>query len=540
MLPIQNRQQLIALALALGARKVRGWSCEEERAAKAAAKLGPIDTETVAAALTAIQKGEDPLGTLFCKISPAEERRPQGAVYTPQPIVVEMLRWALNQSAPARVVDPGTGSGRFLVAAGRMTTNSLLVGVEYDPTAAILARAHIAAAGLADRTHIVRGDYRAARLPATKGKTLFAGNPPYVRHHLIQQTWKQWLVATAQKHGFEASQLAGLHVYFFLATAEFAKPGDLGVFITAAEWLDVNYGSLVRELLIHELGLKNLHVVEPTAAPFPGTATTAVITGFEVHTQPQTIAVRRVDDLSGLDSLKTDWHIRRERLENAHRWSPLTRPTADRRRDFIELGEICRVHRGQVTGANRVWIAGAHSTGLPASTLFRSVTKARELIVAGGSLTDATTLRFVIDIPADLDLFDPNERRQIEKFFEYAIAHGADKGYVATHRRAWWSVGLREPAPILATYMARRPPAFVRNLVDARHINIAHGLYPCEPLSVQALDTLARFLSRSVTVSEGRTYAGGLTKFEPREMESLMIPRPEVLEQNIDYETLMA
>jgi hypothetical protein len=29
-------------------------------------------------------------------------------------------------------------------------------------------------------------------------------------------------------------------------------------------------------------------------------------------------------------------------------------------------------------------------------------------------------------------------------------------------------------------------------------------------------------------VDDGRTYAGGLTKFEPREMERLLVPTPEL------------
>ncbi|HWP07495.1 MAG TPA: hypothetical protein VNN72_17205, partial [Polyangiaceae bacterium] len=97
------------------------------------------------------------------------------------------------------------------------------------------------------------------------------------------------------------------------------------------------------------------------------------------------------------------------------------------------------------------------------------------------------------------------------------------------HRKAWWSVGLREPAPILATYMARRPPAFVRNPCGARHINIAHGLYPREAWSATLLDALARHLNAHASLSAGRTYAGGLTKFEPREMERLLVPGPELL-----------
>jgi hypothetical protein len=78
--------------------------------------------------------------------------------------------------------------------------------------------------------------------------------------------------------------------------------------------------------------------------------------------------------------------------------------------------------------------------------------------------------------------------------------------------------------------MARRPPAFVRNLAEARHLNIAHGLYPRETFTSLVLDKLAKYLSGAVSVTEGRTYAGGLTKFEPREMERLIVPSPALLQ----------
>jgi hypothetical protein len=32
-------------------------------------------------------------------------------------------------------------------------------------------------------------------------------------------------------------------------------------------------------------------------------------------------------------------------------------------------------------------------------------------------------------------------------------------------------------------------------------------------------------LSQTTSTSQGRTYAGGLTKFEPREVEHLLIPK---------------
>jgi hypothetical protein len=77
--------------------------------------------------------------------------------------------------------------------------------------------------------------------------------------------------------------------------------------------------------------------------------------------------------------------------------------------------------------------------------------------------------------------------------------------------------------------MARRPPVFVRNLAGARFVNIAHGLYPRDPLPPRLLDALAGYLTRSVTTGQGRVYAGGLVKFEPREMERLPVPAPDLL-----------
>lgn len=436
-----------------------------------------------------------------------------------------MLKWATATKRPfSRIVDPGVGSARFLVAAGRSFPNASLIGIELDPLAALLARGHVAAAGLAGRAEILVDDFRDFVPAEHPGRTLWLGNPPYVRHHLIARPWKGWLTATAAALGLDASQLAGLHVHFFLATACKAKPGDAGVFITAAEWLDVNYGRLVRNLFLDRLGGRTIIVIEPTAQPFPDAATTATISCFDLGARPTSIRLKRVEALDKLGDLNGGRLVRRERLERANRWTPLTRGQRRAPRGFVELGELCRVHRGQVTGANKIWIAGEHSAVLPASVLYASVTKARDLFNAHGVLADASALRRVIDLPADLDALDRGDLPAVQSFLRVAKRLGAHKGFIARNRKAWWSVGLREPAPILATYMARRPPAFVRNTADARHINIAHGIYPREALSDVALTTLAAHLAGTVAIDSGRTYAGGLTKFEPKEMERLLVP----------------
>jgi hypothetical protein len=239
--------------------------------------------------------------------------------------------------------------------------------------------------------------------------------------------------------------------------------------------------------------------------------------------------VRTVDSPKQLEDLSSGKSIPWSVLEKARRWTAIIRPAAKAPAGHVELGELCRVHRGQVTGGNRIWIAGAYPGELPAAVLFATVTKARELLSAGPALKRADHLRRVIDLPIDLDTLDQDDRARVERFLRWARAQGAHESYIASTRRAWWAVNLRAPAPILCTYMARRPPAFVRNLCDARHVNIAHGLYPREPLSDTDLALLAAYLSRHVHTDSGRTYAGGLTKFEPKELERILVPRLEEL-----------
>lgn len=524
---ITNEAELAAAALALGANDVAGVSALEKQLAK---KASSVAKAVVSALRDDIREGHDPLGEAFARLRSPAVRREVGATYTPAGIVGAMMAWAGQQPTPDRVVDPGVGSGRFLCAAAQVFARANLVGVEIDPLAALVARANLATQGHAKRAQVLLVDYRKP-LPAIKGRTLFVGNPPYVRHHQIDADWKAWLVDRAASHDLKASQLAGLHVHFFLATLLHASPGDHGAFITAAEWLDVNYGQLVRDLFLGGLGGQSIVVVEPTATPFPDAASTAAITTFRVGHQPTAVRLRRVKKMRDLVDLSGGRMVKRERLEAETRWSRLTHSGRACPEGFVELGELCRVHRGSVTGANAVWIDRDGASTIPARFKFPTITKARELIAAGRILADASSLRCVVDLPDDLDELRPNERSAVAAFLTRARKQGAHKGYVARNRKAWWAVGLRAPAPILATYMARRPPSFVRNVAEARHINIAHGLYPREALTEAQMTRLVDYLSTGISVLDGRTYAGGLTKFEPGEMERLFVPAPDVLAQ---------
>ncbi len=520
---IRSEQSLIRLAISLGATEFGGpLSRDETQLVRRATDAPEPPLSQVVTARSAILAGGDPLGEAFCLLRDASTRRANGAVYTPRAIVAPMVDWTLEQR-PTRVIDAGAGSGRFLAEVLRRSPSVDAVAVDTDPVATLMTRAMLATMNVAN-VRVAQGDYTSLHLLGISGRTAFIGNPPYVRHHQLPPEAKAWAQNAAASIGQRISGLAGLHAYFFLATAILARPYDVGCFVTSAEWLDVNYGAIMRSLVLGRLGGQSLHVIEPKALPFEGTQTTAVITTFKIGSQEQNIRLQDVESKHELKDLaRSGRPVARARLQESSRWTGLLRSSAKAPEGFIQLGELCRVHRGAVTGANAIWVL-RHQADLPPSVLYPAVTRARELFAAGTVLSDDGHLRLVVDIPSELDELDNTDREKVSRFIGSAKQAGADKGYIAAHRRTWWSVGLTAPAPILATYMARRPPAFVLNAAEARHINIAHGLYPRQDLDAHTLTRLAEALRNGAANAQGRIYAGGLIKFEPKEMERLMVP----------------
>ena len=261
-----RRADLAALCLGLldAAEGADGLSAEEQDLAAA----GTCPTEDVVAATRdLILAGGDPLGDAYREAVPPEGRRALGQTYTPASIIEAMTAWATDHGRPVRVVDPGCGSGRFTLAAATAFPGADVVACDVDPLATLMTRAGTHVMGLSERVEVVLGDYRELRLDAVGGPTLFIGNPPFVRHHGIAPRWKAWLTETARAQGLHPSALAGLHIHFFLATARLARPGDFGVFVTSSEWLDVQYGRMLRELLLGPFAAYSVHVLDPERSP---------------------------------------------------------------------------------------------------------------------------------------------------------------------------------------------------------------------------------------------------------------------------------
>ena len=462
----------------------------------------------------------DPLGEAYCLAHDALERRASGITLTPEWLVAGMLTCA-DAHAYDTIVDCGAGTGRFALAAALACPRAQVLAVEAHPEMLALLRRRVAAAGLSERIQVIEGDFRTVTIPL-RGRALFIGNPPYVRHHDIAPAWKHWYRQGMAARGIAASQLAGLHAHFLLQAVQAMRPGDALCFVTAAEWLDNGYGAALRALCASDqTQVAGLWLADADDAVFDDALVSAAVLQLQARPSGEPAAVGRITGRR----LQAIRQVSPEALRGSGRWSEFARELMPDVGSGVPLGELFRITRGQVTGMNAAWVLPPDQSLLPCHLVVPAVTRAREIIDGLlGEAADVARLKRVAKLPPDLEVLTGRDKTLALAFVQRAHTLGADQGYVARHRTPWHFLDLRPAPAVLVSYMGRRPPVFRSNPHGLTYLNIAHGLYPRQPMTATLLDRIVAYLNSAVDIHSGRVYGGGLVKFEPSDVARLTLP----------------
>ncbi|MFZ5791323.1 MAG: Eco57I restriction-modification methylase domain-containing protein [Pseudomonadota bacterium] len=209
------------------------------------------------------------LGSLYCTMLPPELRARHGIFYTPPALAERLLDQAETEGLDwrtARVLDPATGSGAFLIPAARrmaqamagadapiivQSVTSRLRGRELDPFTAWLAevfvtselRAIIAEARRSLGRIVDHCDSLDTAIPVDLFD-LVVGNPPYGRVRL-----------TAEKRArYERSLYGHANLYglFLDLATRLTRGGGLISYLTPASFLAGEYFKNLRAVLWHD------------------------------------------------------------------------------------------------------------------------------------------------------------------------------------------------------------------------------------------------------------------------------------------------
>ena len=403
------------------------------------------------------------------------------------------------------------------------------------------------------RLQVVRGDFTQQPVPNERF-SLILTNPPYVRHHHISASDKDRLRAKlAESLRIEISGLAGLYCYFLLLAHEWMEDNGLAVWLIPSEFMDVNYGNVLRRYLTESVTLLHIHRFRPEDVQFSDALVSSAIVVFRKALPLAGHCVRFT--LGGsLEAPSTEASIPLGTLALSGKWSQFPEGVANNHNCEPRLGDLFSIKRGLATGSNKFFIltdSQAKQWEIPPQFLkpiLPSPRYLREDIICTLPSGAPNILQrlYLLDCAESEDEIQSHWPR----FYEY-LRGGREQhvhsSYLTSRRVPWYSQEKRPPAPFLCTYMGRsgngKPPfRFLWNQSQATAHNVYLMLYPkgslrealkSQPeLEADVFRALQNISPENIT-SEGRVYGGGLHKVEPRELAQ--IPARCVIESMAEY-----
>src|SRR5262249_39964627 len=149
-------------------------------------------------------------------------------------------------------------------------------------------------------------------------------NPPYIRHHNLTAQHKALAKHYSRLLGLNVSSLSGSYVYFFFEALQRLRSGGRLVFITPAEFLDVRYGSAVKDALLRFCSLDEILVLEMDELAFDGVLTTSAITIATKKDGPNRNSVRLVEGrLNGKIERRRETELPRDVIDPQIPWTPM-------------------------------------------------------------------------------------------------------------------------------------------------------------------------------------------------------------------------
>ena len=473
------------------------------------------------------------------------ERNAMGQFATPGPLAVEILRSARELTGRGgealSFMDPAFGTGAFysaLLQVFRPESISAAHGYEIDPHYGLPASRLWEPAGL----RLEMADFT-ARGPGGNGTErvdLLVCNPPYVRHHHIERSMKLRLGRQAAGQlGIRVSGLAGLYVYFVLLSHRWLQPDGLSIWLIPSEFMDVNYGSALKEYLLNHVDLLRIHRFDPSEVQFDDALVSSAVVWF--RNRRPTAGSNPEFTLGGsLQQPRLRRRLPREELRRESKWTRFPGANAAREVGGATLRDFFAIKRGIATGANGFFIMDEHranALSIPPRFL-RPVLPSPRYVKDDIVATDRRGVPkldrplFVFDCQLPFEVLERTEPATAE-YIRRGESEGISARYLASRRNPWYSVEGRDPAPFLCTYMGRSsdgraPFRVILNRSRAIATNVYLMLYPRRPLRKQAsgergrtvLAALNRIVDEEWTTS-GRVYGGGLFKVEPRELGGL-------------------
>lgn len=470
-----------------------------------------------------------------------EKLRDKGQFWTPQWVAEAMVSYVIKETN--LLFDPAAGRGAFFNALLNVNASITYLGIDIDQDV------------LEDEIYQQKGCLVELRdfmqnPPQQKFKAI-VGNPPYIRHHRIDQESKQFLKKLFTKiTGFTIDGRAGYHIYFLIQALNLLDDHGRLAFIMPADICEGIFAEKLWQWITDNYCLESVIMFAENATPFPNVDTNAVILLIKktkpIKTIKWVIAKQaNCSDLlnfvqSGLQNCNysTLEIIDRDLTEALA--TGLSRPQCNYHNSRYRLHDFAKVMRGIATGANEFFFLTKQQVDqfkIPDQFLKLAIGRTKDITGDKITIDDLKVLQeknrptFLLSINRNHDLPE-----SVVKYLERGEKLNLFNRSLIKQRPYWYKMEYREVPPILFAYLGRRKLRFIKNEAGIVPLTAFLCVYPIFSDEIY-ITNLWQALNHPDTIDNlkfvGKSYGSGAIKVEPRSLDRVAIPEHIVAQYNL-------
>ncbi len=472
----------------------------------------------------------------YSKSISIEHRKKFAQFFTPFPIADLMAKWILENQSLKTVLEPAFGLGIFSRAILNYKEDIEIKGFEIDNTIFENAKQYFEDT---ENVKIHLQDYM-----YNDWQNKYDGiicNPPYFKFHDYDN--KNILKEIETNLKCKLNGFTNLYTLFLLKSIHQLSPNGRCAYIIPSEFLNSDYGKLVKTYLIKSKALRRIIVIDFEENVFDDALTTASIilcANDNLTNRVQFSNIQSLGELSKIEDIIANYPNFSD-TEQTYNFSELNpeikwkayyqKQNSIKFKNLVPFSTYAKVVRGIATGSNEYFTFNstkAKEFEIEEQYLLPCICSAKDAKTSFFTTQDFEELKQK-DKPIFLFNAQNSTNKSINSYIQKGVNEEINKRFLTASRTPWYSLENRQPAPIWVSVFNRTGLRFIRNEANISNLTSYHCIYPKQTslFSEINIDLLFAYLltdtAKKIFEDNSRQYGNGLQKFEPNDLNKGMI-----------------
>ena len=472
----------------------------------------------------------------YSKSTSIQHRKKFAQFFTPPHIADLMAQWILGNKDLKHVLEPAFGLGVFSRAILAYKKNLTIKAFDIDEHIVSIAKSHFSAN---ENISIILQDYM-----YNDWNNKYDGiicNPPYFKFHDYDN--KNVIKEIESNLNCKLNGFTNLYTLFLLKSIYQLNKNGRSAFIIPSEFLNSDYGGLVKSYLIKSKTLRHVFVIDFGENVFLDVLTTASIifcANDDNSEKVQFTNIQSIKDLAQAEQIITNYPsyktneqaYKLTELNPAIKWKAYyQKQNKIKFKNLVPFSNFAKVVRGIATGSNDFFtfnLSKARQLSIDELYLLPCICKATD-----SKKTFFTSSDFELLKEADKSVYLLNAVASIDQnvnsYIKKGLSEGIHRKFLTSKRSPWYALEKRPPAPIWVSVFNRKGLRFIRNEANISNLTAFHCFYPVKTdllLGVD-IDLLFAYLltdtAKEIFEDNSREYGNGLQKFEPNDLNKGMV-----------------